>query len=190
MPGTVLSVNTHYPSRFTFSEVFRSQGVRLFCFTNEEAKLRELKGLAQGQRALSWSQLRLRLSKRSSEISANTTPFHAAPGLGCCACQREREIPQHSPDLWAEGLGKAAEGLGTEHTTHCSFLLTEGCNLGPRQESLKLERTSDSRPGFLNRRGSRERRECQGGVLEKNSDNSSPRERRPSPIPYFYPWGS
>lgn len=53
---------------------------------------------------------------------------------GAVHVRRREKFPYVAPVFGLRTL-KAAEGLGTEHTTHSFSHLTEGKNLRPRQES-------------------------------------------------------
>lgn len=72
------------------SSLLITEDVAILVLQMMKVKLREFKRLAQGQRAFSWRQVRPRLSKGSSNTSANTISLHSAWNEELCMSEGQR----------------------------------------------------------------------------------------------------
>lgn len=132
----------------------------------KKLKFRELETLAQGQRALSWRLLRPRFSKGSSDTSP---PFGS--GRGALHKSRRQKLPGIALTCELRTLGRPGRAWG--QSTQQDSRSDGREELGAQTRIFATGGTSNSRPGVLNRRESRERRRgCQGCILGKDSDAS------------------
>lgn len=105
-------VSTHVPHLLLPSQQpLTTVGVAILVLQMRKLRLRELKRLAQGQRALPWSQVRPRLAKRSSDTSANTTPLYSAGGGELCMSEGEK-FPSTALIFGLRLLGRLRTALG------------------------------------------------------------------------------